>query len=727
MRIAKKAARIGLRLVFLSSVCVFSGAMAATRMAAECLSAFAQDEAAASSGAENAKGDGLIAWEGKRVLRVEFQGVAVRRFEPLPRELAQQPGAPLKASNVRASLRRLYATGLYDTIAADGSLEDGGVVLIFRGQPRVFIGVVSVTGARGANTNSLLVRTSRLAPGTRFTASGLDQAETAMRKSLAENGYYQPSFTHKLTPHPQEQLVDIAFTVNSGPHARIGGVGVSGESGLTPEEFRHYSKLKPGHSVDQDTTSKALNGLENHYRKTQRLEADVKLRSQEYVSTKKDVDYQFAANRGPVVHVLVDGVGLSDAKIRRLLPIYEEGSVDEDLLNEGNRRLQNYYQRLGYFDVKVRHEQKAATPELVEIVFHVQLGARHRVGAVKITGAKYFDLPTLQERLSVRARDAFDRQGVYNQSLVEADVNSLQAIYQNNGFSHVKVTSEIQDEDKRGSNPMRGKQVYLAVVYHVDEGEQQRVHSVQLEGTDRIAVKQLTPLLNTTAGQPFSPESLANDREALLTYYLSRGFDQVQVEVTQSEASKPETEDQHSDKKAAESGDSESNDSQNEDSQSKDSQRDDSGNGRREKSDAAKANAAKAATVSSQGQVDIAFHIREGEQVFLRRVLITGLHYTRRKTIERGITLKEGEPLDESALLDTQRNLYDLALFNEVNPVIQNPTGEEPRKTVLLQTTEARRWDVTYGGGLEAQTGTVNGGGEFRARTARLAPARVES
>ena len=257
----------------------------------------------------------------------------------------------------------------------------------------------------------------------------------------------------------------------------------------------------------------------------------------------------------------------------------------------------------------------------------------------------------------MRPRDAFDRSGIYNQSLVSADVSALEAVYQNNGFSHVKVTPEIQDEDSAGKTPSRAKQVVLNVVYHVDEGEQQRVHAVQLVGAEKIETEKLKSLLNTAAGQPLSPESLAGDREALLTYYLSRGFDQVQVDVTQAVAAGTKPSD----------------------------------------------------TGTASSLVDIAFHVHEGEQVFLRRVLITGLHYTRRQTIAHGLTMKEGEPLDETALLDTQRNLYDLALFNEVNPVIENPTGEEPRKTVLLQTTEARRWDISYGGGFELQTGTVNG------------------
>ena len=64
-----------------------------------------------------------------------------------------------------------------------------------------------------------------------------------------------------------------------------------------------------------------------------------------------------------------------------------------------------------------------------------------------------------------------------------------------------------------------------------------------------------------------------------------------------------------------------------------------------------------------------------------------------------------GDPLNQTALLDTQRKLYDLTLFNQVNTAVQNPLGDELRKNVLLQFTEARRWDFSYGFGFQVQTG----------------------
>jgi len=96
--------------------------------------------------------------------------------------------------------------------------------------------------------------------------------------------------------------------------------------------------------------------------------------------------------------------------------------------------------------------------------------------------------------------------------------------------------------------------------------------------------------------------------------------------------------------------------------------------------------------------------------VFVDRVLRSGIVHTRPLVVARETTFHAGDPLDESALLDTQRRLYGLALFNEVTTAVQNPDGDVPIKNVLLQLSEARRWNVTYGFGLEAETGTPQEG-----------------
>ena len=106
----------------------------------------------------------------------------------------------------------------------------------------------------------------------------------------------------------------------------------------------------------------------------------------------------------------------------------------------------------------------------------------------------------------------------------------------------------------------------------------------------------------------------------------------------------------------------------------------------------------------------MSLNVTEGQQVFVNRVLLSGMEKTKPKVVESQILVHPGDPLDQTALLQTQRNLYNIALFNEVVAAVQNPAGDAPQKNVLLQLTEAKRWNVTYGFGFEAQTGTPQSG-----------------
>ena len=174
----------------------------------------------------NADPDTIARWEGSPVRTITFDGISASRLAPLPDHLAQGSGVPLQMENVKRSLRQLFATGLYETIQAEASPDRDGVALLFRGSPRLFLGSISVNGAKGATVNTQLERATQLTAGTRFTAARLAQALEQMRQTLADNGFHQSTITPTLTRHPEEQLVDVAFQVNSGPQARVGAVEV---------------------------------------------------------------------------------------------------------------------------------------------------------------------------------------------------------------------------------------------------------------------------------------------------------------------------------------------------------------------------------------------------------------------------------------------------------------------------------------------------------------------
>ncbi|MGO8758196.1 MAG: POTRA domain-containing protein [Terracidiphilus sp.] len=600
--------------------------------------------------------DPVLQWTGLPVRSIAFEGVPAGRLAPLPGHLPLAEGAPLTAEDLKRSLLQLYATGLYDTIQVEGMREADGIALVFRGTPRTFIGMVSVNGATGASTNTQLERACQLDPGTRLTQARMLRAVEQMRATLEQNGYRQATIAQTVTPHPEQQLADVAFRVVSGPRARVGKVTVSGDSGMSLEAFRRHAGLRTGKAVDHDTINHALDGVLRAYQKQDRLEAEVKLESAEYDPARKAIDFRFTANRGPVVNVDVEGIGIDPDRIKHLVPIFEEGSVDEDLLNEGNRRLRDYVQRLGYFDAKVDHQRRSLGGDQVNIFYIVQLGPRRRLQKVSIAGNRYFDTPTLMDLLGVRAAGVLDRHGIYSQALLSADIAALEAVYRNNGFDQVKVTAEASTPQPVAAGTPSGAGVAsrratsprtapLDVTYHIAEGPQLKVGALQLEGNDHIPAATLMALINSAPGQLLSPRTLAGDHDAILTEYYGRGFDQAAVTVTQQPSP------------------------------------------------------------SDSGKVDVVFHIDEGKQIFVRNVLLTGLQSTRPQTVARAIAIHAGDPLSQIALTDTQRNLYSFALFNEVNAAVVNPAGDAAEKTVLLQAVEARRWTLTYGFGFEAQTG----------------------
>ena len=81
---------------------------------------------------------------------------------------------------------------------------------------------------------------------------------------------------------------------------------------------------------------------------------------------------------------------MGEDRLKRLVPVFEEGTVDEDLLNEGNRRLRDYFQRQGYFDVKVDHTEQSPEGGPVTITYKVTLGARRKVEKVSVCRKSLF-------------------------------------------------------------------------------------------------------------------------------------------------------------------------------------------------------------------------------------------------------------------------------------------------------------------------------------------------
>src|SRR5208283_4797467 len=212
--------------------------------------------------------------------------------------------------------------------------------------------------------------------------------------------------------------VNAEYTVSVGPRARVGKITVGGnDPGMTAEEVRSKGRLKLGSKVTRETTGNALTRLRAQYEKRDRLEATTSLRTETYDKARRQVDYNFTANQGPLVKVVVEGAKFSRGRMKLLLPIYQEGTIDNDLLNEGTYNIKDFLFQEGYFDATVSVKVVGAETAQESVVYAVAKGVKHKVRSVTIAGNRYFDTNLLKERMRVQKADAYLRTGRYSPAL----------------------------------------------------------------------------------------------------------------------------------------------------------------------------------------------------------------------------------------------------------------------------------------------------------------------
>jgi outer membrane protein assembly complex protein YaeT len=552
----------------------------------------------------------------------------------------QKAGQPLDRDQVRDSIRVLFSTGRFADIQAEVTVSGTDVILTFTTSLNFFVGAIDVEGAPGHPSYNQIVNASKLQFGELHTLDKLTRSLQNIRQLMQENGYYRARVTAESTSNAATQQVSIFFHITAKEPAHVGEVKVSGHPSFSLGQIQDLARLHPGERVTAARITNALQHLRKKLQKQQRVLAQVSIAEQKYHAESNAVDYTFLIEPGPVVVLYVQGFHVSRGTLKKEIPIYQENALDDDLLNEGKRNLLNYLQGRGHFDASVDF-QKETTPDTVRITYRIDPGPVHKLELVEITGNKYFSIQLLRQRLQIQPAGKFFSPGRYSEALLKNDVAGFQALYLSNGFRQAKIQTKVDDDYRHNPN-------HLAVHIRIEEGPQTLVGAFRIVGNQKVEAETF-PELNTTAGQPYSEQSLASDRDSILNYYFNHGFSKAVLDIITDP------------------------------------------------------------TPGAPDREDVTYSIQEGEQFFVNHVMVGGLEHTRDYVVQREVQVVAAKPLSQQDLLDTQTKLYDLGIFSQVDTAVQNPEGSDPQKNVVVQVQEARRYTFTYGLGLEFETGLPSG------------------
>jgi outer membrane protein assembly complex protein YaeT len=463
------------------------------------------------------------AYEGQHIVNIRFEPPAQPvTSDDLNGLLKWKAGDVLTLNDVRSTIKRLYATGSYSSVDVETEPAAGGVELVIRTTEQWFIGPVEARGKVNLPpSEGQLADASRLELGQPFGDEDLDRAMNGLRGLLERNGIYNAEVTPQIERDPIHQEVSITFQVNAGKRARLTLPEVTGDTRLPADtiagaaKYKGWFRWKP--ATDNNTQSGVRNIL-NRYAKKNRLTASVTLQKREFIPSENRVRASIEADGGPVVKITAQEAKISSGKLKRYVPVFEEQSVNNDLLVSGARNLRDYFQFQGYFDVQV--DFKIATPDkdLEEITYLVGLGERRRVTSVTVTGNRYFQKSDIRARMyTQRAGFIRLRHGRYSESFAKRDEAAIMALYKDNGFRDANVTAATVRNYK-------GKKGDVAVTFTIQEGRQYLVSAMQVNGLTLPNKDRVLKQLASIPGEPFSETNVAMDRDYILSNCESAGY-----------------------------------------------------------------------------------------------------------------------------------------------------------------------------------------------------------
>ena len=465
-------------------------------------------------------------YEGQPIVAVEFEPADQPLMQSeLNRQVPFRPGSTFHERDLRQAIQNLFGTGRFADLAVDAMQTPEGVVLKFITKRAYFVGRVVINGVKPPPNSGELASATKLRLGTLYADADRAQATESLLQLLRQNGYYHATVNSDVEFRSHFEEANITFNVETGKRARFEEPAITGDPQRSEQSIvraTHWKRLYGllgWQDVTQNRVRQGLENLRRYYEKRNLLDSRVSLTSLDYHDETNTVQPTIDVRTGVSVAIRTEGAKISLGKLRQLVPVFQEHSLDPDLLLEGQRNIQQYLVSDGYFRARVSYRtEPGRTGQERVVIYQIDLGSRHKFVHLGISGNRYFNLETLRERVYLEPA-AFPRfpYGRFSETYLKQDIQSIENLYTANGFRDVKVTSRIEEN-------YRGAKNHLAVLIHIDEGPQWFVSQLSVEGASTEDLRILSNYLASLEGQPFSQANIAADRENLLSYYYDRGF-----------------------------------------------------------------------------------------------------------------------------------------------------------------------------------------------------------
>jgi outer membrane protein insertion porin family len=451
-----------------------------------------------------------------------IRGIQYSTDQPLERShydsaLGIKPGDILTRTAVKGAIQALYDTRAFSQIDVDAFKEDGGVRLQFNLRLNYYFNDFSVAGKMDFGGRSLRYAVD-LPTGERYTSERLEQVRQAILNYAHEDGYYLAKADSQVHFNESLRQVDTVFTIQRGEPATLKAIEING---VTPEDERiilSVLNLHEGDKLEGRRLRGRLTTLRNYFSKRGYLAASAKESISFDPETNEAILTLYVTNFG-MVRVAIDGFHIDKTQLRQLLPVLSGEGLSEESLEEGANNIREFLEERGYPLATVNFKEDFDKAGIRVMHYNIDRGSKTTVDYVVFTGN--ISIPPKELLSAIQIQPArFLRRSVYSVAKLDADIETLKALYQSKGYLDAKIVPVI--------SPIKGSE-RLGITFELEEGNLSRVESLTIKANVSIPSPVLESKLSLKAGSPYSPILVGGAGDAILEAYNDDGFLQARV------------------------------------------------------------------------------------------------------------------------------------------------------------------------------------------------------
>jgi len=329
--------------------------------------------------------------------------------------------------------------------------------------------------------------------------------------------------------------------------------------------------------------------------------------------------------------VKVQVTGVSRRDVRGLIPFRKNQAYSEDVIDKAADDIVKNDQAHGFFNSAVDTEEHLLN-NVWTITFHVNRGLQYHLTAVTFTGNEKVSAKRLSEVVSTSTSGGF-RSFFARLLRRPTSVTKAQLSADRDAIESYYRLNGFSEVEVATPVANTRNDGTLNVDFPITEGPQTLLTSVVVEGNQQVPTKDLPKLL-LKPGDPLNPQFERADVVSLQTFYGDRG--NVEVQVKPREEITP-------DKTAAK----------------------------------------------------VTYVVAEGPEVKVDQVIVRGNTYTNSNVVLKQAEIDRGDPFSYTSVLEAQRNLYRLGIFNRVDVQGEQVGTSVGNRNVVISVQEGKDLTVT--------------------------------